>query len=89
MLENVEGAIKNRQSRETDNTGYTRRRKTKQKQSRETDNTGYTRRRKTKQKHSTIYIGHHCAYIYVLSAAQHKVLTMEYKGLLDKHCNHL
>ena len=31
MLENIEGAIKNRQSRETDNTGYTRRRNTKQK----------------------------------------------------------
>jgi hypothetical protein len=30
MLENTEGAIKNEQSRETDNIGYTRRRKTKQ-----------------------------------------------------------
>ena len=32
MLENTEGAIKNGQSRETGNIGYTRRRKTKQKQ---------------------------------------------------------
>ena len=31
MLENTEGAIKNGQYRETGNTGYTRRRKTKQK----------------------------------------------------------
>jgi hypothetical protein len=31
MLENTEGAIKNGQSRETGNIGYTRRRKTKQK----------------------------------------------------------
>ena len=31
MLENTEGAIKNGQSRETGNKGYTRRRKTKQK----------------------------------------------------------
>jgi len=31
MLENTEGTIKNGQSRETDNTGHTRRRKTKQK----------------------------------------------------------
>jgi hypothetical protein len=31
MLENTEGAIKNEQSRETGNLGYTRRRKTKQK----------------------------------------------------------
>ena len=31
MLENTEDAIKNGQSRETGNTGYTRRRKTKQK----------------------------------------------------------
>jgi len=30
MLENTEGAIKNGESRETDNIGYTRRRKTKQ-----------------------------------------------------------
>ena len=30
MLENTEGAIKNRQSRETGKIGYTRRRKTKQ-----------------------------------------------------------
>jgi hypothetical protein len=30
MLENTEGAIKNGQSRETGNIGYTRRRKTKQ-----------------------------------------------------------
>jgi hypothetical protein len=30
MLENAEGAIKNGQSRETGNIGYTRRRKTKQ-----------------------------------------------------------
>ena len=31
MLENTEGAIKNVQSRKTDNTGHRRRRKTKQK----------------------------------------------------------
>ena len=31
MLENTEGAINNGQSRETGNTGYTRRRQTKQK----------------------------------------------------------
>ena len=31
MLENTEGAIKNGQSRETGNIGYTRRRKTKEK----------------------------------------------------------
>jgi hypothetical protein len=31
MLENTKGAIKNGQSRETDNTGHTIRRKTKQK----------------------------------------------------------
>ena len=30
MLENTEGAIENRQSRETGNIGYTRRRQTKQ-----------------------------------------------------------
>ena len=30
IIENAEGAIKNLQSRETDNTGYTRRRNTKQ-----------------------------------------------------------
>jgi hypothetical protein len=50
QTENTEGAIKNGQSRETDNIGYTRRRKTKQKQSRETDNIGYTRRRKKRKK---------------------------------------
>ena len=33
MLENIEGAIKNEQSRETGNMGYTRQRKTKQKHS--------------------------------------------------------
>ena len=33
MLENIEGAIKNEQSRETGNIGYTRQRKTKQKHS--------------------------------------------------------
>jgi hypothetical protein len=42
---------KQKQSRDTDNIGYTRRRKTKQKQ-RETDNIGYTRGRKTKQTQS-------------------------------------
>ena len=31
MVENTEGAVKKGKSRETDNTGYTRRRKTKQK----------------------------------------------------------
>jgi hypothetical protein len=41
---------KQKQSRETDNMGYTRRRQTKQKQSRETGNMGYTRQRKTKQR---------------------------------------
>jgi Flp pilus assembly protein TadB len=41
--------IKNEQTRETGNIGYTRRRKTKQKQTRETGNIVYTRRRKTKQ----------------------------------------
>jgi hypothetical protein len=35
---------KQKQSRETDNIGYTRRIHTTQKQSRETDNIGYTRR---------------------------------------------
>ena len=60
MLENTERAIKNGQSRETGNIGYTRRRQTKQKH-RETGNTGYTRRRKTKQKHNTICVGHHYA----------------------------
>ena len=43
---------KQKQSRETGNIGYTRRRKTKQKQSRETGNIGYTTQRKTKQKQS-------------------------------------
>jgi hypothetical protein len=36
MLENTDGAIRNGQSRETDNIGYTRRRKTKQKYNRNT-----------------------------------------------------
>jgi hypothetical protein len=44
--------LKQKQSRETWNIGYTRVRKTKQKQSRETWNIGYTRGRKTKQKQS-------------------------------------
>jgi hypothetical protein len=38
--------IKNEQTRETGNIGYTRRRKTKQKQTRETGNIEYTRRRR-------------------------------------------
>jgi hypothetical protein len=43
---------KQKQSRETGNIGYKRRRTTKQKQSRETGNIGYKRRRTTKQKQS-------------------------------------
>jgi hypothetical protein len=38
-----------KQSRDTGNIWYTRRRKTKEKQSRETGNIGYTRRRKQKK----------------------------------------
>jgi predicted acetyltransferase len=55
MSEKTERAIKNGQSRETGNIGYTRQRKTKQNttQPRETGNIGYTRRRQTKQKHNT------------------------------------
>ena len=45
MLESIEGAIKKGQPRETGNTGYTRRRKSK----------------KQKQKRNTICIGHHYA----------------------------
>ena len=45
---------------EIGNSGYTRRRQTKQKH-RETGNSGYTRRRQTKQKLNTICVGHHYA----------------------------
>ena len=44
MLENTEGAIKNGQSRETGNIGYTRYK---------------TKTNKTKQNYNTIWIGHH------------------------------
>ena len=47
---NTAEKTKQKQSRETGNIVYTRRRKTKQKQSRETGNIVYTRRRKTQQK---------------------------------------
>jgi hypothetical protein len=54
-LENTEGAIKNGQSRDTGNIGYTRRKDTlentkgwnKNEQSRDTSNIGYTRRKDT------------------------------------------
>jgi hypothetical protein len=45
MLENTEGAIKNGQTRETDNIAYTKTQK----------------KDKQKQKHNTICVGHHYA----------------------------
>jgi len=49
MLENTEGAIKNGQSKQTDNIiGY--------------NLNGYTGRRQTKEKHNTLCVGHYYAH---------------------------